>query len=186
MRILLPMVSLSAEVMATRAILRKVWRRLKRRKNVVLPETLPPLGIMVETPAAALAAGRLARVADFFALGTNDLTMYTLAADRAGALGGTPYDPLDPAVLRLIQMTAEAACKAGIPVSICGELASRPQMAPLLLGLGIRQFSMHGNSIPLVKQAIRATNLAACEILAEKALRAECAEGVRQVLTGDA
>lgn len=181
-RIMLPMVSLAAEVIETREILSRVWRRLKRRKNILLPAALPPLGIMVETPAAALAAPVLAKHADFFAIGTNDLTMYTLAADRALPAGTRLYDPLEPAVLRLIQLTASCAAAAGIPVSLCGELASRPQAAPLLLGLGIRQFSMHGNAIPRVKQAIRGSTLAACAALAAQALQAESADGVRDVL----
>jgi phosphotransferase system enzyme I (PtsI) len=181
-RIMLPMVSLAAEVEETRKILQRVWRRLQRRKNIALPAAPPPLGIMVETPASALAAPVLARYADFFAIGTNDLTMYTLAADRALPAGTKLYDPLEPAVLRLIHLTTTFARAAGIPVSICGELASRPQAAPLLLGLGIRQLSMHGNAVPRVKQAIRGITLAACEALAEQALQAESAEGVRAVL----
>jgi phosphotransferase system enzyme I (PtsI) len=181
-RIMLPMVSVTAEVVETRAVLERVWRRLQRRKSVPLPETLPPLGVMVETPAAALAAPTLARVADFFALGTNDLTMYTLAADRG--LAGHVYDPLEPAVLRLIGMTAQAAAGAGIPVSICGELASRPQATRLLLGLGVKQLSMHGAAIPGVKQAVRSVAMAECTALAEKALAAESAEQVRGMLTG--
>ncbi len=181
-RIMLPMVSLAAEVQATRAILQRVWRRLKRRKNILLPEAPPPLGIMVETPAAALSAPVLAKHADFFAIGTNDLTMYTLAADRALPAGSKLYDPLEPAVLRLIHFTTTSAAAAGIPVSLCGELASRPQATPLLLGLGIRQFSMHGNAIPRVKQAIRGTTLAACQALAAQALDAECADAVRALL----
>lgn len=181
-RIMLPMVSLAAEVQATRAILQRVWRRLKRRKNIALPEAPPPLGIMVETPAAALAAPVLAKYADFFAIGTNDLTMYTLAADRALPAGTKLYDPLEPAVLRLIHLTASFATAAGIPVSLCGELAARPQATPLLLGLGIRQLSMHGNAIPRVKQAIRGTTLAACTALAAQALEAECADAVRAIL----
>ncbi len=181
-RIMLPMVSLAAEVVEARACLQRVWRRLKRRRNILLPDTLPPLGIMVETPASALAAPVLAKYADFFAIGTNDLTMYTLAADRALPAGSKLYDPLEPAVLRLIHLTATFAQAAGIPVSLCGELASRPQAVPLLLGLGIRQLSMHGNAIPRVKQAIRGTTLAACEVLAERALQAESADGVRNIL----
>ncbi len=185
-RIMLPMVSLVSEVVEARVILLRVWRRLKRRKNLVLPPAPPPLGIMVETPAAALAAPVLARHADFFAIGTNDLTMYTLAADRASPAGTRLYDPLEPAVLRLIHLTANFAKAAGIQVSLCGELAARPQAAPLLLGLGIRQFSMHGNAIPRVKQVIRGATLAACEALAEAALQAESAEAVRRILAGDA
>jgi len=181
-RIMLPMVSLLSEVEETREILKRVWRRLKRRRGLDLPEELPPLGIMVETPASALAAPVLAKHSDFFAIGTNDLTMYTLAADRSLPAGTKLYDPLEPAVLRLIHLTATFAKVAGIPVSLCGELASRPQAAPLLLGLGIKQFSMHGHAVPLVKRAIRSTTMAACEALAEAALQAESAEGVRRIL----
>jgi phosphoenolpyruvate-protein phosphotransferase len=181
-RIMLPMVSVAAEVQATREALMRVWRRLKRRKNIALPETLPPLGIMVETPAAALASPVLAQYADFFSIGTNDLTMYTLAADRSLPAGMKLYDPLEPAVLRLIHLTSSFATQVGIPVSVCGELAGRPYAVPLLLGLGIRQLSMHGNAVPLVKKAIRASSLAACERLAADALAAPSADAVRELL----
>jgi phosphotransferase system enzyme I (PtsI) len=180
-RIMLPMVSIAAEVVETQEILDRVWRRLKRRGTRMAAKK-PPLGIMVETPAAALAAHQLAKHADFFALGTNDLTMYTLAADRSLPAGAKLYDPLEPAVLRLIHITAQAAIAAGIPVSLCGELASREQAAPLLLGLGIRQLSMHGNAIPRVKRAIRAVTLTQCETLAGTALQATCADSVRDII----
>jgi phosphotransferase system enzyme I (PtsI) len=180
-RIMLPMVSLCAEVVATREILDRVWRRLKR-KNVRIAEKKPPLGIMVETPAAALAANRLAQHADFFAIGTNDLTMYTLAADRGLPVGSKLYDPLEPAVLGLIHATAKAAAAAKIPVSLCGELASRPEATPLLLGLGIRQLSMHGNAVPRVKRAVRAATLSHCESMAAAALDAQSADAVRSII----
>jgi len=180
-RIMLPMVSLQAELLATREILDRVWKRLKRR-GTRLPDAKPPLGIMVETPAAALAARQLARHADFFAIGTNDLTMYTLAADRSLPVGSKLYDPLEPAILKLIHMTAEAASDAQIPVSLCGELAAREQATPLLLGLGIRQLSMHGNAIPRVKHTIRATTLAHCKTLAANALNAPTADAVRDII----
>ncbi|HQT46579.1 MAG: phosphoenolpyruvate--protein phosphotransferase [Acidocella sp. 20-63-7] len=180
-RIMLPMVSITAELEETREILDRVWRRLKR-KGVRMAAKKPPLGIMVETPAAALTAHLLAPLADFFALGTNDLTMYTLAADRSLLAGAKLYDPLEPAVLRLIHMTAQAATAVSIPVSICGELASREQATPLLLGLGIRQLSMHGNAIPRVKRTIRALTLSHCETLAVQALAAPNADAVRTLL----
>ena len=180
-RIMLPMVSLPAEIRATREIYDRVWKRLKR-KGVRIAAQKPPLGIMVETPAAALAARQLATHADFFAIGTNDLTMYTLAADRGLPVGSKLYDPLEPAVLSLISMTAAAAAAAKIPVSLCGELASREQAAPLLLGLGIRQLSMHGNAIPRVKRAIRAVSLAQCDDLATAALAAPDADAVRDII----
>jgi phosphoenolpyruvate-protein phosphotransferase len=181
-RIMLPMVSLCAEIHAVRVILDRVWRRLKR-KGVRMAAKKPPLGIMVETPAAALAAHHLARYSDFFAIGTNDLTMYTLAADRGLPVGSKLYDPLEPAVLSLIRTTALAADAARIPVSLCGELASRAQAAPLLLGLGIRQLSMHGNAIPRVKHAIRGVTLAQCEAIATAALAALDADAVRDIIS---
>lgn len=180
-RIMLPMVSLCAELTETREILDRVWRRLKRR-GVRMAAKKPPLGVMVETPAAALKARQFATQAEFFALGTNDLTMYTLAADRGLPVGSKLYDPLEPAILNLIQMTASAAIEAGIPVSLCGELASREQAAPLLLGLGIRQLSMHGNAIPKVKRAIRAVTMAQCKAVAVAALAAPSADAVRKIL----
>ncbi len=180
-RIMLPMVSLCAEVVEAREILDRVWRRLKRR-GVRMAAKKPPLGVMVETPAAAFCARHLAAEADFFAIGTNDLTMYTLAADRSLPVGARLYDPFEPAVLGLIHRTAQAAAQARIPLSLCGELASREQAAPLLLGLGIRQLSMHGNAIPRVKRAIRALNLTQCEAAAMAALEAVDADAVREIL----
>ena len=160
-RIMLPMVSLCAELHAAHAALDRVWRRLKRR-GMPLAAQKPPLGIMIETPAAALSARQLAAAAAFFSIGTNDLTMYALAADRCLPAGGNLYDPLEPAVLRLIHMTAQAAIDAQIPVALCGELAAREHITPLLLGLGIRQLSMHGAAVPRVKKAVRALHFADC------------------------
>ena len=180
-RIMLPMVSLCAELTEAREIFDQVWRRLKRR-GVRMAAKKPPLGVMVETPAAALKARQFATEAEFFALGTNDLTMYTLAADRGLPVGSKLYDPLEPAILNLIHMTAEAAAEAGIPISVCGELASREQVAPLLVGLGIRQLSMHGNAIPKVKRAIRAVTMAQCDAMAVAALAAPNADAVREII----
>jgi phosphotransferase system enzyme I (PtsI) len=168
-QIMLPMVSLAREVTQVREILDKVWRRLKRR-GVAIAEKRPPLGIMIETPAAVMMARHLAVAADFFAIGTNDLTMYTLAADRSLPVGAKLYDPLEPAVLRMIHATTTIGADMGVPVSVCGELASREQAIPLLLGLGIRQLSMHGNAIPRVKRAVRAVSMAQCEAMAWAAL----------------
>jgi phosphotransferase system enzyme I (PtsI) len=183
-RIMLPMVTLRSELLATAAILDRVWKRLRRRGEK-LPSKKPPLGIMIETPAAALSARILARDAAFFAIGTNDLTMYTMAADRSLPVGSKLYDPLEPAILSLIHHTARAAAEAKIPVSLCGELASRDTAAPLLVGLGIRQLSMHGNAIPRVKHAIRAINVAACADIAAAALNATDADMVRDIIRGD-
>lgn len=180
-RVMLPMISSLGEITAAREIFDRVWRRMKRR-SVRLPEMRPPLGIMIETPAAALAARHLAKHADFFSIGTNDLTMYTLAADRGLPRGSQIYDPLQPTILRLILETAAAAAADRIPVSICGELASWPEAAPLLIGLGIRELSMHGHAIPRVKRAIRQVSLKHCTELAAAALNAGDADEVRQIL----
>ncbi len=159
-RILLPMVSGVAEVRRARDILKKAAAKLKRRK-IGLPDPLPPVGCMIEVPGAALAADALARVSDFFAIGSNDLTMYTLAIDRSNEYVASLFDPLHPAVLRLIQFSAEAAHRAGIPVSICGEVAGDPRFSPLLLGLGFRELSMAATSIPKVKQRVRSLEMSA-------------------------
>jgi phosphotransferase system enzyme I (PtsI) len=137
-----------------------------RGRGVKRADTLPPLGIMVEMPAAALTADALAAESDFFAIGSNDLTMYTLAADRADTDAAEIYTPLHPAVLRMIQMTVEAGGRRGIPVSICGEMASQALITPLLLGLGVRSFSMNATAVPRVKQAVRSAVLADCAALA--------------------
>ena len=160
LRILLPMISSVSELKQVREILVSLARRLKRR-GVRIADPLPPLGVMIEVPGAALAADALAQVADFFAIGTNDLTMYTLAIDRGDEQVAQLYNPLHPAVLRLIQFATEAALRARIPISVCGEIAGDPRYAALLMGLGIRELSMAANSLPRVKQRIRAIDLLA-------------------------
>ncbi|MDR3440379.1 phosphoenolpyruvate--protein phosphotransferase [Telmatospirillum sp.] len=159
-RILLPMVSSVEELQAVRDAMGQVVRRLKRR-HVPIATPLPPIGTMIEVPGAALAADALARHSDFFAIGTNDLTQYTLAIDRADESVAHLYNPLHPAVLRLIQFSAEAALRARIPVSVCGEIAGDPRYTALLLGLGIRELSMAAANIPQVKQRIRTLDLVA-------------------------
>lgn len=159
-RILLPMISSVTQVRAVRAILKKVARRLKRRK-VRIADPIPPLGVMIEIPGAALAADALALECEFMALGTNDLTMYTLAIDRGDEQVADLYNPLHPSVLRLIRFTIDAGHRQGIPVSICGEIAGDPRYAPLLVGLGVKELSMGAVALPRVKQRIRRLSLMA-------------------------
>ena len=159
-RILLPLVAMPSEVRQVRTALARVARRLIRR-GVEIPDPLPPLGAMIEVPGAALAADAMAQVCDFFAIGTNDLTMYTLAIDRGDEQVAHMFNPLHPAVLRLIQFTTEAALRNRIPVSLCGEIAGDPRFTPLLVGLGIRELSMASVKLPRVKQRIRALEFAA-------------------------
>jgi phosphoenolpyruvate-protein phosphotransferase len=183
-RLLLPMVTTLAEVRAAREVWERVQRRLRRRGER-LPDRIPPLGIMIETPGAALAADALAAEADFFAIGTNDLTMYTLAVDRGDAEVAALYDPLHPAVLRLVHFTTEAARRAGKPVSVCGEMAANPRFTPLLLGLGLRSFSTSASAVPRVKQAVRATTLEACTALATRVMAASDPAVIRALVLGE-
>jgi phosphotransferase system enzyme I (PtsI) len=159
-RILLPLVTTPAEIREVRAALARVARRLVRR-GAAVPDPLPPVGAMIEVPGAALAADALAQVCDFFAIGTNDLTMYTLAIDRGDEQVAHLFNPLHPAVLRLIQFATEAALRNRIPVSLCGEMAGDPRYTGLLLGLGIRELSMSTVRLLRVKQRIRAIELGA-------------------------
>jgi phosphoenolpyruvate-protein phosphotransferase (PTS system enzyme I) len=159
-RILLPMISAVSEVKQTRAALEQVAKRLRRR-GVKISDVLPPLGVMIEVPGAALAADALAQCSDFFAIGSNDLTMYTLAIDRGEEQVAHLYNPLHPAVLRLIQFATEAALRGRIPISVCGEIAGDPKFVPLLLGLGIQELSMAVGNIPRIKQRVRSLDFAA-------------------------
>jgi phosphoenolpyruvate-protein phosphotransferase (PTS system enzyme I) len=160
LRILLPMISTASEIRRVREAMEQVARRLRRR-GMPLPKPLPPLGAMIEVPGAALAADSLAAEADFFAIGTNDLVQYTLAIDRSDEQVAHLYNPLHPAVLRLIQFAIEAALRRGMPISICGEMAGEPRYTALLLGLGLRNLSMAPRNIPRVKQRIRSLDMVA-------------------------
>lgn len=182
-RVLLPMVTIPEEVKQAREIYDRVARRLRRRGEK-LPEKLPPLGVMIETPGAALAADAIALEADFFAIGTNDLAMYTLAVDRAEAEVAHLYDPLHPAVLRLVQFATEAALRLRMPVSICGEMAGNPQLTPLLLGLGVRTFSMNASSLPRVKQAVRALDIGDCARFARRVMEQSDPGRIRELVAG--
>ncbi len=153
-RILLPMVTTPGEVKRAKAVLVEEAEKLKK-EGVKLPDPLPPVGVMIEVPGAALAADSLARASDFFAIGSNDLTMYTLAVDRANEHVAHLFNALHPAVLRLIQFSTQAALRARIPVSICGEIAGDPRFTALLVGLGLNDLSMTAGNIPLVKKRIR-------------------------------
>ncbi len=159
-RILLPMISSVGELKRVRDAIAQVVRRLKRR-GARLPQQLPPVGVMIEIPGAALAADALAASADFFAIGTNDLIQYTLAIDRGDEAVADLYNPLHPAVLRLIQFSVEAALRAKKPVCLCGEMAGDPRYTALLLGFGITELSMAPANIARVKQRIRALDLVA-------------------------
>jgi phosphotransferase system enzyme I (PtsI) len=162
LRILLPMINSSSEIKRVHEAMDKVDKRLAR-KRIAMSDPLPELGIMIETPGAALAADSLAKNCDYFSIGTNDLTMYTLAADRGDEQVAHLYDPLHPAVLRLIRSATQAADSAGIPVNLCGEMAGNPRFTALLLGLGLRDLSMSAPNLPRIKQRILGLEMADAE-----------------------
>jgi Phosphoenolpyruvate-protein kinase (PTS system EI component in bacteria) len=137
---------------------------------------------MIEVPAAAVVADALAPLVDFFSIGTNDLTQYVLAADRGNERVAGLADALHPGVLRLIRATVDAADAEGRWVGVCGELAGDPFATALLLGLGVRELSMGAPAIPLVKDAVRATDLDRARALATAALAAGSAASVRELI----
>ena len=157
-RILLPMVTTPSEVKRAKKMLYEEAAKLKSA-GILLADPLPPVGVMIEVPGAALAADALAQASDFFAIGSNDLTMYTLAVDRANEHVAHLFNTLHPAVLRLIQFTTQAALRARIPVSICGEMAGDARYTELLVGLGLHDLSMTAGNIPNVKKRIRSMDV---------------------------
>jgi phosphotransferase system enzyme I (PtsI) len=166
--ILMPVVGGVEEVRQTRQIMREAIRELTAEGVACNPET--PLGAMIEIPAAALIVDALAKEVDFFSLGTNDLVQYLLAADREDETVADYYQPLHPAVLRVIQSVAQAADDAGRELTICGEMAGDPDYTELLLGLGLRAFSVAPGELLDVKNAIRKSSLAEARQLAQEAL----------------
>ena len=180
LRLLFPMVSTLDELLAARRLVERAAAGL-RSEGVPGPNRLE-VGIMVEVPAAALTAGTLAPHVDFFSVGTNDLAQYTLAAERGNPQVAALADPLHPAVLRLIELTARAAADAGRRVAVCGEAAGDPTAIPVLLGLGVTELSMAPPSVAQAKQTVRATSVTAARRLAQEALAAASAAEVRALV----
>jgi phosphotransferase system, enzyme I, PtsP len=178
-RILLPMISVMEEVQRAREILDETKRELAAQEIPFDPEV--PVGVMIEVPSAALIADALARASDFFSIGTNDLTQYALAVDRGNERVAKLYDPLHPSVLLLIDLTVRAASRAGIPVSVCGEMASHPLAVPLLIGLGIGELSGVASAVPVVKEIVRALDRGEVAEDARRALRAASAAEVHRI-----
>jgi phosphoenolpyruvate-protein phosphotransferase (PTS system enzyme I) len=178
-KVLIPMVSRLEEVNEVKHICKEVQEYLT--KNNVPVDTGILIGIMVEVPSIALMAEHVAEYIDFFSLGTNDLTQYTLAVDRGNEKISYLFDSFHPSVWKLIKMTKDAADKKGIPVAICGEMASKPEAAACLIGMGITDLSMNAGSIPLVKSVLCSHSLDEMKKLAESVLKAEELEKVHQL-----
>jgi len=178
--ILIPMVSSPDEIVAARGFVDEVKAQIESEGGA-LPTAIR-LGAMVEIPSAAIEARTLARYVDFFSIGTNDLTQYTLAVDRVNKMVSHLYHETHPAVLRLISMVVEASREANIPVAVCGEMAGNPALAQLLVGLGIRNLSMSPSQIGAVRKAIRSAELSELEQLARRVLTLHSAGEVRDEL----
>jgi phosphotransferase system enzyme I (PtsI) len=179
-RIMLPMVSTLEELRQAKKIIAEVEEELET--DGVRFDRKVPLGIMVEVPSAALVADVLAREVDFFSIGTNDLVQYCLAVDRLNERVADLYQPTHPSILRLVRTVIEAGSRQSIDVSICGEMCSEPLYTILLLGLGLRSFSVSPIAIPIVKRVVRKINMRDAVAVAETCLTHETAEESQEFL----
>ncbi len=179
-RIMFPMVTTLLELRQAKATLGDVMEDLEEdgiefRRDI-------PVGIMVETPSAALLAASLARETAFMSIGTNDLTQYTLAVDRANERVAYLYTPHSPAVLRLIREIIVACNRLKVPVNLCGEMAGNPLYCEMLIGMGLRQFSMAPTDLPEIKKIVRSTTIKRCEAIARKILKFDAERQVQNFL----
>ena len=179
-RIMIPLVSSLDELRVVRELLDRAKMEVVAAGHSVADDI--PLGVMVEVPAAAIMADVFARHADFLSIGTNDLVQYCLAIDRSNRALAYLASPFDPAILRLIAGVVRAGRGEQCPVSVCGEMASEPLGALMLLGLGVRELSMEAVALPEIKEAVRRVQLREVEALAEKALQMSTAVQVEQML----
>jgi phosphocarrier protein FPr/phosphocarrier protein len=173
-RVMLPMITSVSELIAVRTMLDELCtaRRLTKR---------PQLGVMVETPASAVLSSQLAREAEFFSIGTNDLTQYTLAMDRGNAQLAPQIDAFHPAVLAMVAQAARGGAEHGRSIAVCGGLAGDPLAAGLLIGLGVRELSMPASAIARVKETVRGLTLEGCRAAAAEALQQDSPQAVRAI-----
>lgn len=180
LRIMVPMIANVKEVRRVKQLLAEVKEELSAA-DVAFTDDYE-LGIMIEIPSAALQSHALAKEVDFFSIGTNDLTQYTLAVDRMNASLADLYNPMDPAVLRLVDMTIKSGHEAGIWVGMCGNASGNPKMIPILLGMGLDEFSVSPVSVTEVRKTIMSLNAAALSTLAEAAVMAADLEAVEAIV----
>jgi len=177
-KIMFPLVSGVQELRQVKTLVREL--RLDLDAQGIPYNKELQIGIMIEVPSAAVIADMLATEADFFAIGTNDLIQYALAIDRSNENVSYLYEPLHPAILRLVKGVIDAGKRAGIPVEMCGEMASDPIYAIVLLGLGLEIFSMNPSSIPIIKNVVRSVRYKDCRRIAEMALQKKTAQEIEE------
>lgn len=180
MRLMFPMISGITELRQAKAVLDEARAELAAEGIPFDPKV--PVGIMVEMPSAVMVADLLAREADFLSIGSNDLIQYSLAIDRVNEHVGYLYNPLHPAILRMIRYVVDAGHAAGVRVGLCGEMAGEPLFAPVLLGLGIDDLSMNPMSIPIVKSILRGSKLSESKDLVERVLAVPTAGEIEQMV----
>ncbi|MDR2897786.1 MAG: phosphoenolpyruvate--protein phosphotransferase, partial [Spirochaetaceae bacterium] len=180
LKIMIPLIADSCEVQKVKAIALEVQAELKA-EGIEFREDIP-LGIMIETPSAALTSDMLAPLCAFFSIGTNDLTQYTLAVDRENEAVAPLFDECSPGVLRLIQKTVEAAAGQKIDLSVCGEMAGKPETALLLAGMGVRTFSMSASNLSAVKEVFSLCTMEDAQKAAKHALTLRDAESIRSYM----
>ncbi len=181
LRILIPMVSLAGEMCEVRTLAQACLEEL-RKEGIAVAEQLPPIGAMIEVPAAAFGIRGLLKEVDFLAVGTNDLAQYVLAADRNNGELADLYDPRHPALLRLVALVISVANRAGKPVSVCGEIAGDPTCAALLLALGVTEFSMSPSRLPAMREQLARLNVHTLRSLAPRLKRATDLQEVESLL----
>ncbi len=169
LKIMFPLITQVTELRQTKMILNDVMEDLEEEGHEFRRDI--PIGVMIETPAAAIKATTLAKEVDFFSIGTNDLIQYMLAVDRGNERVASMYTSTDPAVLRIIRDVIRHAHRNGIGVSLCGEMAGQPEYTMLLMGLGLRTFSMNHHAVPEIKRIIRSVTLEQATMVARQALR---------------
>jgi phosphotransferase system enzyme I (PtsI) len=180
LRVMFPFISGVQELREARGVLAEAARDVEERGLV---PGVPRVGVMIEVPSAAFTADVLAAECDFLTIGTNDLIQCCLAVDRTDARVSHLYEPLHPAILRLIRHIRRAAARTGVPLSVCGEMASDPAVLALLIGMGLVRFSMTPAAIPVARQVIRDLDARDLRAIARRALKLETAPEIEQVLT---
>ncbi|MDR3258351.1 MAG: phosphoenolpyruvate--protein phosphotransferase, partial [Fusobacteriaceae bacterium] len=179
-KIMIPMIIDISEIRKSRKLLEECKEEL-RNEGIKFDENIS-LGIMVETPAVIIRADKFAKEVDFFSIGTNDLTQYILAVDRGNEKISNLYDQFNPSVLKAIKMAIDGAHREGIKISMCGEFSGNPKATPLLLGMGLDEFSMSSTSIPYIKNNILKLNKKDCEDLVKQVLDCDTGEEVIKLI----